>query len=72
MTIKKSQAYTLNYAGVYLPKPVLCNGQLYVVKSYVTSPSSLWFLIGNKNNVPIDVIKNILYKEVFNYNPTPL
>jgi len=35
MTINKSQVQTLQYVGVYLPKPVLFNGQLYVAISRI-------------------------------------
>ena len=69
MTIKKSQGQTLNHVVVYLPKPVFSHGQLYVVVSRVTSPSGLKFLICNKGNIPDNVTKNIVYREIFNDVP---
>ena len=66
MTINKSQGQTLQYVGVYLPKPVFSHGQLYVAISRVTSPSGLRFLICNKKSVPNKMTKNIVYREVFN------
>jgi len=71
MTIHKSYLHTLDYVGVYLPNPAFCHGQLYALISCVTSPSGLRFLIVNKNSIPNNVTKNIVYKEVFNDIPTP-
>ena len=69
MTINKSQGQTLQYVGVYLPKPVFSHGQLYVAISRVTCPSGLKFLICNKRDVPHNMTKNIVYHEIFNGIP---
>ena len=69
MTINKSQGQTLHYIGVYLPKPVFSHGQLYVAISRATSPSGLKFLICNKRDVPHNMTKNIVYREIFNGIP---
>ena len=66
ITINKSQGQTLQYVGVYLPKPVFSHGQLYVAISHITSPSGLRLLICNKKGVPNNMTKNIVYCEVFN------
>jgi len=71
MTINKSGGQTLDYVGVCLPNPIFCHGQMYVVILCVTSLSGLRFLIVNKNSIPNNVIKNIVYKEVFNDIPAP-
>lgn len=69
MTINKSQGQTLKTAGLYLPNPVFSHGQLYVAISRVTSPTGLKILIVNKDEIPKDVTKNIVYKEIFNGIP---
>ena len=69
MTINKSQGQTLQYVGVYLPEPVFSHGQLYVAISRVTCPSGLKFLICNKRDVPHNMTKNIVYREIFNGIP---
>ena len=69
MTINKSQGQTLNHVGVYLPKPVFSHGQLFVAVSRITSPSGLKFLICNKSDIPDNVTKNVVYREIFNDVP---
>ena len=66
MTINKSQGQTLNRVGIYLPRPVFSHGQLYVALSRVSSPSGLKVLLCNKMRVPVDVIKNVVYRDVLN------
>ena len=51
MTINKSQAQTLDIAGLYLPKPAFTHGQLYVPLSRVTSRRGLKILIQNENGI---------------------
>jgi len=69
MTINKSQVQTLQCVGVYLPKPVFSHGQLYVALSRVTSPSGLKYLICNKRDVPYNMTKNAVYREIFHDIP---
>ncbi|XP_028096566.1 ATP-dependent DNA helicase PIF1-like [Camellia sinensis] len=65
MTISKSQGQTLKNVGLYLPNLVFSHGQLYVTLSCVTSPLGLKVLIINKQGIPDDVTKNVVYIEVF-------
>ncbi|KAL2901227.1 ATP-dependent DNA helicase PIF1 [Bienertia sinuspersici] len=64
MTINKSQGQTLNTVGIFLPRPVFTHGQLYVAISRVTSPSRLKILMKNKKDVPKNLTKNVVYREV--------
>jgi ATP-dependent exoDNAse (exonuclease V) alpha subunit len=45
MTINKAQGQTLQKVGVYLPKPIFCHGQLYVVFSQCGSRWGVWVLV---------------------------
>jgi len=65
MTINKSQGQPLSRVGVYLPKPVFTNGQLYVAVSRVTSRKCLKLLILNEDNNVCKETRNIVYREVF-------
>ncbi|KAF7809101.1 uncharacterized protein G2W53_035844 [Senna tora] len=65
MTINKSQGQSLSNVGLYLPKPIFTHGQLYVAISRVKSKHGLKILIHDKENKPLKVTNNIVYKEVF-------
>ncbi|XP_071699712.1 uncharacterized protein [Rutidosis leptorrhynchoides] len=63
MTINKSQGQTLQFVGVYLPKPVFSHGQLYVTLSRVTNPDGLKILIVNDNPEALPHhTRNVVYK----------
>ncbi|KAI3944684.1 hypothetical protein MKW98_021142 [Papaver atlanticum] len=69
MTINKSQGQTLEHVGVYLPKPVFCHAQLYVVVSRTTSREGLKFLIVNKEGEQEGYTQNIVDQEAFDNLP---
>ncbi|XP_057414958.1 replication protein A 70 kDa DNA-binding subunit E-like [Lotus japonicus] len=69
MAINKSQGQSLNYVGLYLPRPVFNHGQLYVAVSRVTSPTGLKILIVEQDDTDAQYTKNIVYNEVFNELP---
>ncbi|XP_074300532.1 uncharacterized protein LOC141631809 [Silene latifolia] len=69
MTINKSQAQSLDYVGVYLPKPVFSHGQLYVAASRTKSPEGLRFYIDERDQMYQGHTRNIVYKEVFTNLP---
>ena len=63
MTINKSQGQTLNQVGLYLPKHVFANGQLYVAVSRVRTREGLIVLNADGETKDQAFIKNIVYKE---------
>ena len=67
MTINKSQGQILNKVGLYVPKHMFSHGKLHVALSRVSSPSGLKVLLCNKRGVPVDVAKNIVYKDGLNH-----
>jgi ATP-dependent DNA helicase PIF1 len=66
MTINKSQGQSLDFVGIYLPKPVFSHGQIYVAVSRVKSKKGIKLLIHDENNHPKNTTINVVYKEVFN------
>ena len=65
MTINKSQGQSLNKVGLYLPKQVFTHGQLYVAFSRVTRRDGLRVMVNDEESKEDDVVKNIVYKEIF-------
>ncbi|XP_019087202.1 PREDICTED: ATP-dependent DNA helicase PIF1-like [Camelina sativa] len=65
MTINKSQGQSLDYVGLYLPRPCFSHGQLYVVVSRVTNKKGLKVLIVDKEGKPQKETMNVVFKEVF-------
>ncbi|KAK2417432.1 hypothetical protein QL285_039731 [Trifolium repens] len=66
MTINKSQGQSLDYVGIYLPRPVFSHGQIYVAVSRVKSKQGIKLLIHDEKNEPKHSTTNVVYKEVFN------
>ena len=64
MTINKSQGQSLQSVGLYLPKPVLSHGQLYMAFLRVQSKSGLKILIHDKEGKPLNMTTNVVFKEV--------
>ncbi|CAN0862244.1 hypothetical protein LINGRAHAP2_LOCUS8424 [Linum grandiflorum] len=65
MPINKSQGLMLDIVGLYLPKPVLSPGQLYMVVSRVQFVEGLHILLGNSRNRTQAVTRNIVFHEIF-------
>lgn len=53
MTISKSQGQSFRHVGVYLPQPILSQGQLYVAMSRFTSRKGLKILLCNDEGQPM-------------------
>ena len=64
MTINKSQGQTLQNVGVWLNDPCFAHGQLYVCISRVGSPSSIKFAIRQTEVSPLNMTRNVVYREV--------
>ncbi|KAL5137202.1 ATP-dependent DNA helicase PIF1 [Glycine soja] len=65
MSINKSQGQSLSHVGLYLPRPVLSHGQLYVTLSKVQSKQGLHILIHDQQGKPCNTTINMVYKEAF-------
>ncbi|XP_071717970.1 uncharacterized protein [Rutidosis leptorrhynchoides] len=66
MTINKSQGQSLQFVGLFLPKPVFSHGKLYVALSRVTNPNGLKIAIVNDNDEDFKhYTRNVVYKETF-------
>jgi ATP-dependent DNA helicase PIF1 len=65
MSINKSQGQSLEYVGLYLPRPDFTHGQLYVAVSRVTSRNGLKILIADDAGQPKSNTINVVYPEVF-------
>ena len=66
MTINKAQVQTLNYVGIFLPKPVFSYEQLYVALSRAKKLNSIKILVKLtlSDNLDYDCTKNIVYHEL--------
>lgn len=67
MTINKSQGQTFHRIGIQLNREVFSHGQLYVALSRVKSRKGRK-VYGGEDCVENKKIKNIVYKEILNYN----
>lgn len=65
MTINKSQGQSLDNVGLYLPKDVFSQGQLYVALSRVKPKKGLKILIHDKDIQTMHTTINVVFKEVF-------
>ncbi|XP_074355163.1 uncharacterized protein LOC141693869 [Apium graveolens] len=65
MTINKSQGQSLNRVGLYLPSQVFTHGHVYVALSRVTGIEGLIIVNADTEVKDQALIKNIVYKEVF-------
>ena len=68
MTINKSQGQSLQFVGLFLPKPVFGHGQLYVAFSRVSHPNCLRVLamngtVENMDGQCTEYTQNVVYKE---------
>ncbi|VFQ99284.1 unnamed protein product [Cuscuta campestris] len=66
MTINKSQGQTLEFAGIFLRRPVFCHGQLYVAMSRAKNAASIKMLIYDEidNSKTTNATANIVYSEI--------
>ncbi|VFQ70904.1 unnamed protein product [Cuscuta campestris] len=69
MTINKSQGQTLEFAGIFLRRPVFCHGQLYVAMSRAKNAASIKMLIYDEidNSKTTNATANIVYSEIIAY-----
>ena len=67
LTINKAQGQTLEYMGLYLPRPVFSHGQLQVALSQVGSKERITIMVlgGKALGVKTLHTKNVMYREVF-------
>ncbi|KAI9089171.1 hypothetical protein K1719_029450 [Acacia pycnantha] len=65
MTINKSQGQSLCHVGLYLCKPVLTHGQLYVALSRVKSMDGLKIVVDDNSCGNKKKTRNVVYKEIF-------
>ncbi|XP_057746268.1 uncharacterized protein LOC130965527 [Arachis stenosperma] len=65
MTINKSHGQTLSHVGLYLPKPIFTDGQLYVALSRVKNKRVLKVLLMNHVGMSANSTINIVYRKVF-------
>ena len=66
ITINKAQGQTLEYMGLYLPKPVFSHGQLYVALSRVGSKDRITIMVvdGKIKELLGVYTKNIVFRDV--------
>ena len=64
MTINKSQGQTLQEVGVYIQKPCVSHGQLYIGLSRASKSSKTWLLDENSQQ---DCSESLCTKNVVSY-----
>lgn len=66
-TINKAKGQTLEYMGLYLPKPVfyMVSFMLHCHESAARIASPSWWWMGKSKNCPALYTKNIVFRQVF-------
>ena len=64
MTINKSQGQTLSKVSVWLRDLCFSHGQLYVAASRVGDPDNIQFALKFQSDLPPNVTRNIVFKEL--------
>ncbi|WJX46242.1 hypothetical protein P8452_33061 [Trifolium repens] len=64
--IERSDGQSLDFVGLYLPRPVFSHGQLYVAISRVKSKAGLKILICDDASEANETTTNVVFKEIFN------
>ncbi|KAH1099477.1 hypothetical protein GYH30_034899 [Glycine max] len=65
LIVSRMSNHSLEFVGLYLPKSVFINGQLYVAFSRIQSKSGLKIMIHDKEGKPQNITTNVIFKEMF-------